>query len=97
MMKRFHKRSEVLFFSFFFSLCVADNYQRQHKFSFEGWMSAICRDFALNLGNICEHGFLSFLNPLSHSCCALAEHHDHLTNCVGKDVPRVMIPLPKVS
>ena len=96
MMKHLHKRSEVFVFCLFFSLSVADNYQRQHRFPFEGWMSAIRRDFPLNLGNICERGFLSFLNPLSHSCCVLAEHRDHLTNCVEKDVPRVMIPLPKV-
>lgn len=55
-------------------------------------MSAICSDLAHNLGNVCEHVF-------SLSCCALAEHHDHLTNCVVKDIPRVMIQLwfPKVS
>lgn len=77
---------------------VEDNYQRQHKFSLEGWMSAICSDFALNLGNIREHVF-SFLNPLSHSCCASAEDCDHLTNCVVKDVPKVMsrLSFSKVS
>lgn len=53
------------FLSFYSSVIVnvEDNYQRQHKFSLEGWMSAICSDFALNLGNIREHAFSLFLIP----------------------------------
>lgn len=42
---------------------VEDNYQRQHKFSLEGWMSAICSDFPLNLGNVCGHVFSLCLIP----------------------------------
>lgn len=89
-MNNFHKHTKVFFIPPLLS--VYETMSKGKGFSLDGWMSAMCSDFALNLANLCERLFF-FLNPLSQSCCALAEHREHLTNCVVKDVSRVMIPL----
>lgn len=61
-MENCHKHTTVLLHSSFI-VSVKDNYPSQHKFSLEGWMSAICSDFPLNLGNVWEHVFSLFLIP----------------------------------
>lgn len=59
--KNCYKHRKVIFFFFYSSVIV--NVEDNYQFSLEGWMPAICSDFALNLGNIREHVFSLFLIP----------------------------------
>lgn len=98
-MKNNHNHLKVLFFYFSHIVSLEHNYRREQKFPFEGWMSAIHADFVVNLGNRSEHDFTPSLIPSLIDVVPWAEHRDHLTNCVVKDIPRVFIWLwfPKVS
>lgn len=80
-----HQRINMFFYS---SFLVIEETITKDKFSLEGWLLAMCHDSALDL-RCMQASFLSFLHP--RSCCALAEHRDHVTNnCVVKDVPRAV-------
>lgn len=55
-------KSDFFFHSSFIVKCRRQ-FPKTTQISSKGWMSAICSDFALILGNVCEHVFSLFLIP----------------------------------